>query len=266
MGIPAIKALESALSPSGQPARPLLLLGPGSLRASHEFLGQILIAGEKAIVADGVNRFDVYRLCALAQSARAVPREVLGRARVSRAASVGQLLALLEGRVAGEASRMGARWVFALGPLDLLADHDVKEPEARRAASRIAAVLEGFAKSGLRVVVAQEEKRLQESKREFLLEPVNAACNIVAISALLSPASRVPSLTPHLPAGFRRINAPHPTPTSGALRPRLPSRKERVGRGGAEEGASLFSVSPSPIVGEGRVRVFPSSGQEGEGS
>jgi hypothetical protein len=236
MGIPAIKAIESALSPADQAVRPLLLLGPGALRASHDFLGQVLIAGERVVVADGVNRFDVYRLSALAQSARVSPREVLARARVSRAASVGQLLALLEGRVAGEASRMGARWVFALGPLDLLADHDVKEPEARRSASRIVAVLEGLAKIGLRVVVAQEERRLKESKRDFLLEPVNAACNLVAISSLL---------------------------TSSGARPLLPlsSHGDRGKRGG---GTDLFGIPPSTVPGEGGVRVSSSSGQEEE--
>ena len=179
MGIPAIKDFESVISPPGQAARPLLLLGPGALAMTHDFLGQVLIAGEKAVVADGVNRFDVYRISSMAHSARSNPGEVLARARVSRAASAGQLLSLLEGQVAGEASRTGARWVFVLGPLDLLADHDVKEPEARRSASRVVSVLSSFVGNGLRVVVAQEDRRLKESKREFLLEPVRRYCRVV---------------------------------------------------------------------------------------
>ena len=172
----------------------MLMLGSGALQVVQDFLGQVLLSGEKAVVADGVNRFDVYRISALAQSARVNPGEALARARVSRAASLGQLLALLEGRVAAEAARTGARWVFALGPLDLLADQDVKEPDARRAAARIAKVLSGFARSGLRVVVAQEERRLKESRREFLLEPVRSTCNEVALSSLLTSSGAGPLL------------------------------------------------------------------------
>lgn len=233
MGIPALKGLESSLSPASRDPRPVLLLGSGALRACHEFLGQILVSGEKAVVADGANCFDVYRISSLGHSAMVSPRDVLSRARVSRAASAGQLLALLEGRVAGEASRFGARWVFALGPLDLLADHDVKEPDARRSASRIVSVLSGFSGSGFRVVVAQEERRLARAKREFLLEPVKSACNAVAVSTLLTRGGSVPLPIPLLPSREKRMG-------------------KKNGKSGGEEGLSLFTLSrPGRGQGEG---------------
>jgi hypothetical protein len=164
---------------------PLLLFGDGAIREAHDLVGSLLIAGEKAVVADGANRFDAYRLAELARqqcaahAAGPTPREVLSRVRVSRAFSWQQWLVLLGEKAGAEASRSGARAVFVLGPLDLLTDNDLKEADVRAAARKVADALTGLARSGLRVVAAQKERRLVESKRGFLLDPLRQSCRVV---------------------------------------------------------------------------------------
>jgi hypothetical protein len=96
--------------------------------------------------------------------------------RVSRAFTWQQYQALLERAVAGEAERTGAKWVVALGPLDLLADEEAKPFQAFRGARRVADALETLARAGLGVVAAQDERRLARAGRAELLDRLRPAC------------------------------------------------------------------------------------------
>lgn len=161
------------------------------MREAHDLLGSFLLSGEKAVVADGANRFDAYRVAGLARAAGRNPREALAAARVSRAFAWQQWLVLLEEKAVPEATRSGARAVFVLGPLDLLADHDLKEPAARSAAQRVVEALGRMARANLRVVAAQKERRLREAKREYLLDSLRRSCRVVEAGVPSpSPAKR----------------------------------------------------------------------------
>ncbi len=188
----------------GAGSAPLLLLGEGAFGAFHDLLGRFLLAGGRAVVADGANRFDAYRLAGLARGAGRDPREILAAARVSRAFHWRQIITLLEDLAAIEASRTGARAVFALGPLDLLADNDLKEAEVRPAARRAAEALSRLARDGLRVVVAQREGRLREAKRAFLLEDLSRSCRA-------APPVRV------LEGDGKALPSPGPSPRSSGM-------------------------------------------------
>ena len=167
---------------------PVLLTGPGAFSAAHTLLWRLIARGQKAVVADGANRFDAYKLARRSEdrSFRHLPAgqgdlempaaEVLGAVRVSRAFTWQQYQVLLEREVVPEAARSGARWVLALGPLDLLADEEAKPFQAFRGARRVADALDTLARAGLGVVAAQDVDKLARAGRVELLERLRPAC------------------------------------------------------------------------------------------
>ena len=211
---------------------PVLLTGPGAISAAHTLLWWLIARGQKAVVADGANRFDAYKLARGSEdrSFRHLPpgqndlempaAEVLGAVRVSRAFTWQQYQVLLEREVAPEAARSGARWVLALGPLDLLADEEAKPFQAFRGARRVANALETLARAGLGVVVAQDEGKLARSGRAELLERLRPACVREFIVATKTGSLSSPSMhaSPASP-----LSSPHGGRRGGGL--------ERVRRG-----------------------------------
>jgi hypothetical protein len=193
LGLPVVPDRIRRLSPA-------LVTGSGAVRAAHTLLASLLLRGERAVVLDAANRFDVYFLARAANAAGRSPLGVLSAAYVSRAFTFQQWLALLETRARAAAAKCGARWVFALGPLDLLTDDGVKEWEAELAARRTAAALTALARAGLGVVAAQEERMLAAApskawrppaslavaRRTRLLDRLKESCGYVAV--LESPA------------------------------------------------------------------------------
>jgi len=155
---------------------PLLLQGEGTRTVAHELLNYLLSRHQRVVVADGSNCFDVYSLARAARRIHRSPAEFLSAVRVSRSFTWQQYVTLLERKVASEAARFGARWVFALGPLDLFADEDVKTDAAALGTWRTAEALAGLARASLGVVVAQEERPLRDSRRSQLLDKLRSRC------------------------------------------------------------------------------------------
>ncbi len=154
---------------------PILLLGGGAVELAHELLRRLLgrsPGDARVVVADSANALDAYSLV------RDIPRHMapslLARVRVSRAFTWQQQLALLEREAPLEAARHRTRWLLALGPLDLLADSDVKPHDACAAARRTARALAKLSAEGFCVVAAQEERMLEKSGRAGLLEGLRA--------------------------------------------------------------------------------------------
>lgn len=199
MGMPAILRPEPPISPASGGRHPVLLLGSGAREAFHDLLGQLLVSGGRAIVVDGANRFDAYHLARLAQASRLPPGSILSGARVSRATSVPQFLVLLEQKVRAELLRFGARTLFVLGPLDLLTDHDLKEPVVRSASRRAAEALSAVSRDGFAVVCAQDRSHISGSKREYLLAPFEKKCRIV-VASRAKPLTALDLDMPQIPA------------------------------------------------------------------
>ena len=167
---------------------PLLLAGRGAVELAHELVRRLLAQGTPVIVADGANAFDAYAL--VRQAPRHMAPAWLANARVSRAFTWQQQLALLEREVSAEAARQRTRWAVALGPLDLLADSDVKPHEAQAAAERTARALARLsAEQNLSVIAAQEERPLNDSGRTALLERLKGVCRAVVTVERLPGAS-----------------------------------------------------------------------------
>lgn len=146
------------------------------IEPAHGVLSCLLLAGQRVVVADGSNCFDCYRLARAARSVRRPIPTLLSAVKVSRAFTWQQFLSLLESGVAAEAEKTGSRWVLVLGPLDLLADHELKPFHALRTSRRVAEALEGMARMGLGVIAAQGEAVLRHAGREALLLPLKRAC------------------------------------------------------------------------------------------
>ena len=151
---------------------PLLLLGEGTSAFAHSLLSHVLLRGERAIVLDGANGFDAYRLARVAQERQQTIPTLLTAVRVSRAFTWQQWLSLLMRDAEAEARKSGSTWIFALGILDLFADQDVKPFQAVRGAGQAAAALNTLAQAGLGVVAAQDRRILARSGRADLLEPL----------------------------------------------------------------------------------------------
>ncbi len=158
---------------------PLLLHGSGALDLAHEAAEFLLFQGARIVAVDGANAFDAYHLARAAQKRRRPAPSLLAAIRVSRAFTWQQFEALLERETAAEAARAGARWALVLGPLDLLADQEVKPFQAWRAARRVANALDALAATGLGVVVAQRPEPLRSGGREELIEFLHRACGHV---------------------------------------------------------------------------------------
>jgi hypothetical protein len=174
---------------------PLVLVGTGTHVLAHGLLGRLLLRGERVIVLDGANSFDAYRLAQDARRFRRPPPTLLSAVRVSRAFTWPQWLALLEGEAQAEAARTGARWVVALGPLDLFADENVKPFQAWRGVRRTAEGLRTLSAAGLGVIAAQDERPLREGGRIDLLDRLrSAAGHLVEVSPQAeTPLAPVPS-------------------------------------------------------------------------
>lgn len=155
---------------------PLLLLGTGTGPFAHSLLSHVLLRGERALVLDGANGFDAYRLARVAQQRQHTIPTLLAAVRVSRAFTWQQWLGLLEKDAEAEARRSGAKWIFALGILDLFADQDVRLFQAWRGAGQAAAALSRLAQAGLGVVATQERRIMERAGRADLLEPLIKRC------------------------------------------------------------------------------------------
>ncbi len=155
---------------------PLLLAGDGALELAHEAAEFLLSRGDRIVLVDGANAFDAYSLARAAQRRRKPAPSLLAAIRVSRAFTWQQFETLLERDAAAEAARTGARWALVLGPLDLLADEEVKPFQAWRAAKRVADALTALAANGLGVIAAQRPDPLRRAKREELTEFLHRAC------------------------------------------------------------------------------------------
>ncbi|MEK7767205.1 MAG: hypothetical protein AAB368_13310, partial [bacterium] len=172
---------------------PLLLAGEGTAHVAHDLVATLLARGQRVVAADGANRFDSYHLARAARRLGKPAAEMLAAVRVSRAFTWQQYVALLERDIAAEAARVGAAWVLALGPLDLLADEEVKPWQAAAGAKRVADALAALARAGLGILVAQDERPLKTSGREDLMRLLERACrNHVTVSrrGLFSGAGR----------------------------------------------------------------------------
>ncbi len=167
---------------------PVVMAGEGTRHLAHLLLSQLLLRGERVIVLDGANAFDAYALAQAARRNRRPPPTLLSAVRVSRAFTWFQWLALLEGEAQAEAERSGARWVLALGPLDLFADANVKPFQAWRGVRRTAAGLRTISAAGLGVIAAQEERPLREGGRLDLLDPLKAVAGHLVTIAPASAA------------------------------------------------------------------------------
>jgi len=173
---------------------PVLVAGEGTRHFAHLLLSHLLLRGERVIVLDGANWFDAYALAQAARRNRRPPPTLLSAVRVSRAFTWFQWLALLEREAQAEAERAGARWVLALGPLDLFADANVKPFQAWRGVRRTAAGLKALAAAGLGVVAAQDERPLRDGGRIELAEPLKAvAGRLVTIAPVGAAPSSLPA-------------------------------------------------------------------------
>jgi len=155
---------------------PLLLLGEGAIPVAHDLLSHLLMKGERVLVADGGNDFDAYHLARAARQFRQHAPTLLSAVRVSRAFTWQQHLALLQRDLAAEAARAGARWVLALSPLDLFADHEVKPFQAYRGARQAAEALAALSRLGLGVIAAQSPRALDGGGRIELLDYLKRHC------------------------------------------------------------------------------------------
>jgi hypothetical protein len=155
---------------------PLLLLGEGAIPVAHDLLSHLLVKGERVLVADGGNNFDAYHLARAARQLRQPVPTLLSAVRVSRAFTWQQHLALLQREIAPEAARSGARWVLALSPLDLFADHEVKPFQAYRGARQAAEALAELARAGLGIIAAQSPRALAGGNRLELLDYLKRHC------------------------------------------------------------------------------------------
>ena len=155
---------------------PLLLHGEGALEFAHETAEHLLHKGERIVTIDGANAFDAGHIARSAQKRKKHPPEMLNAIRVSRAFTWQAFEALVENDVLPEATRTNARWILILGPLDLLADEDVKPFQAWRSAGRIAKALTELSGNGLGVIVAQRMHPLIRGNRTELEEFLHRAC------------------------------------------------------------------------------------------
>lgn len=172
---------------------PLLLHGEGALAFAHETAEHLLWKGERIIAIDGANAFDAGHLADAARKRRKPAPELLNAIRVSRAFTWQAFEALVERDVWPEANRTNARWVLALGPLDLLADEAVKPFQAWRSAGRIANALRALGERGLGVIVAQRMEPLISGNRRELEEFLQRACaHAVAVAHRSRPAASAP--------------------------------------------------------------------------
>lgn len=154
----------------------MLLHGPGALEFAHETAEHLLHKGERIVTIDGANAFDAGHLADAARKRRKAAPELLSAIRVSRAFTWQAFEALVERDVLPEAKRTNARWVLVLGPLDLLADEEVKPFQAWRSAGRIANALRALGEKGLGVIVAQRMEPLINGHRKDLEEFLHRAC------------------------------------------------------------------------------------------
>lgn len=160
---------------------PLLLLGDGASTVAHDLINHLITKDQRIVVADGSNRFNVYAIVRAARQLRRPASELLAAVRISRAFTWQQYVALVERQVATEAARAGARWILALGPLDLFADSNVNPTVATHGARKITQALVTISRSGLGVIAAQEEKPLAIGGRMELLAEMKKCCDTVAV-------------------------------------------------------------------------------------
>lgn len=220
---------------------PLLLVGEGTAEVAHDLLAALLLRGQRVVVADGANRFDAYRLARAARAAGRPAGELLAAVRVSRAFTWQQFAALLERGVGAVA----AAWVLALGPLDLLADGEVKPWQADGGARRVAEALAGMGRKGLGIIAAQEERVLRMGGRESLLGPLARACpHHVAVNRTVAERAGIDGLprTARRPALMTpRCGPASPSPASSVagVRPRQPATAETRAAFGGPRAARL---------------------------
>lgn len=158
---------------------PLLLAGEGVRPVAHDLIAHLLARHQRVVVADGSNRLDVHALVRSARRLRRPPAAFLKDIRISRAFTWQQYVALLERNVGPESARFGARWVLALGPLDLFADNDVKPEHAALGTRRTAEALAILARAGLNVIAAQEDHPLETGGRLSLLDRLKTRCETI---------------------------------------------------------------------------------------
>lgn len=176
---------------------PLLLVGTGTAPFAHSLLSHVLLRGERALVLDGANGFDAYRLARVAQQRQHTIPTLLTAVRVSRAFTWQQWLGLLEKDAEAEARKSGAKWIFALGILDLFADQDVKPFQAWRGAGQAGQALSRLAQAGLGVVASQDRRTLERAGRVDLLEPLMKRC--VRLLEIAPVGGRNPDVTEPVP-------------------------------------------------------------------
>ncbi len=160
---------------------PLLLLGEGTNQVAHDLINHLITKNQRVVVADASNRFNVYAIVRAARQLRRPSSEMLAAVRVSRAFTWQQYVALVERQVAAEAARTGARWILALGPLDLFADSDVNPTVAALGVRKTAQALATISRSGLGVIAAQEKKPLETGGRLNLIAEIQKYCDTVVV-------------------------------------------------------------------------------------
>lgn len=132
-----------------RPGRLLLLdLGaPQGHRLTLDALAGALATGRQAVVVDGSNWLDVYRLGEAAQRHGLSRAAALGQVRVARGFTAHQLQSLVEDALPRLLAEEGAGLVLAPGLPDLYQDEDLDASEARVLLARALATLRAQAQA-----------------------------------------------------------------------------------------------------------------------
>jgi hypothetical protein len=146
-----------------------------------------LLRGIPIALVDGTNRFDAYYLAEFARRVtsqrllrrRVTPEQILERIFIARAFTCYQMEATLTERLPQFVKRIGAPVAMVFGLLDTFYDEQAPLFEVKASLERIIAGLQQMKNSGISVLLASVEVKLESKERNGLLPRVDAAMDQV---------------------------------------------------------------------------------------
>ena len=148
-----LAALRRSAVSTDQPKGLVLLSGPSSVyRLGLCAAVDRALAGEPVLYLAGANVFDPFLVGRLARASRVAPAQVLQQIHVSRAFTCHQMVGLVTDCLPSALRTYDARFVILAGPLDILYDQSVPEPEATRLFRAMTEALQHMAEQGIQLL------------------------------------------------------------------------------------------------------------------
>ena len=140
----------------------------GIFAIGHYLMAWRLIEGERVVLIDSANVFDLPFITKMARAFKRDERKLLEQISISRAFTVHQLETVIRNRLAQRLKICGGRLCFISGLLDTFWDEEVPLWEAVPILRRIIAQLRSLSDLGYRVIILAPDPPVSAVKREGL--------------------------------------------------------------------------------------------------